>query len=256
MHRLFVDIETSQNLALIWRPGSRIFVSYKDIVRERAVICVALKWQGDPVQTFTWDRHQCDKAMLRKVIPIIAQADEVVGHNIERFDIGWLRGRALFHGLQLPLVRMVDTLKWARKYYNFNSNRLDYLARFFGIGQKTEAFTEGAGSWRKVFLDNDRRELKRMVEYCANDVSGLLEPVWERFSIVCPAATHAGVIEHGEKWSCPRCASHHVYQNQRKVTAMGSERFTMHCKDCHGYYNISATARNRWLEERNEHKTK
>lgn len=255
MKRLFLDIETSPDIALVWRAGYKNFVHHDNIVKERSVICVGYKWQGEPVKVVTWDKGQCDKAMLHAVIPVISQADEVVAHNGERFDLPWLRGRAVFHGLPpLPIVRMVDTLKWARKYYYFNSNRLDYLGKFLGCGGKDAAGSE-PGAWRRVLMDNNRKSLREMALYCGRDVE-LLEAVWEKFSLVCPPATHAGVSGHGAKWSCPRCASHDVYQNQRRVTAKGTEQFSMRCKACYGHYAISATAQRLWLEERAEFQKK
>ena len=85
--RLFFDIETSPNLALIWRPGHKISVSYNSIVRERAIICVAWKWEGErKIQSLTWDQKQDDAGLLRKFVPVMHEADEIVAHN---GDGGW-----------------------------------------------------------------------------------------------------------------------------------------------------------------------
>lgn len=254
MRRLFVDIETSPNIALVWRAGYKNFVNADNIVKERAVICVAYKWQGEEVKVETWNKAQSDKAMIAKVGAVLASADEVIAHNGERFDLPWLRGRALFHGLQsIPIVRIVDTLKWARKYYYLNSNRLDYLGKYLGVGGKLEKFKGNDGSWRRVLMDNDRKELADMAAYCARDIE-LLEQVWAKLSVACPAATHAGVVGGGETWSCPRCASHEVFQSKRRVTAKGTPQFQMRCKGCHGFYTISARAQSKWLEQRFEKK--
>lgn len=251
MNRLFVDIETSPNVVLSWRAGYKIYINPDNIVRERAIICAAWKWEGEKrVHRAEWDLRQCDKALVDKLSCITADADEVVAQNGERFDIPWIRGRALFHNLDpMPLVRLVDTLKWARKYYYLNSNRLDYIGKFLGVGGKIEKFKNGDGSWRRVLMDNDRRELGEMSKYCARDVE-LLEKVWERLSMVCPVATHAGVIGGGEKWSCPRCASDKVFQSKRRVTAKGSEQFQMRCKSCAGYFTIAGTAHKKWQEKK------
>jgi hypothetical protein len=252
MRRLYVDIETSPNIALCWRAGRDNFISPDNIVKERAVICVAWKWQGKPVETVTWNSRQCDKALVRRVVRIISDADEVVTQNGERFDVPWLRGRALYHNLEpMPIVRLVDTLKWARKYYYLNSNRLDYMGKFLGVGGKIEKFKNGDGSWRRVLLDNNRRELAEMATYCARDVE-LLEKVWERLSMICPVATHAGVIGGGEKWSCPRCASDKVFQSKRRVTAKGTEQYQMRCKSCFGFYTISGPAHKKWREDKHD----
>jgi hypothetical protein len=257
MKRLFIDIETSPNIALVWRTGGKNFVSQDNIVKERAVICIAWKWESDnKVHTAAWNNRQCDKSMLRKVLKVITRANEVIAHNGDRFDLPWLRGRALIHGLPpLPLVRLVDTLKWARKYYYLNSNRLDYLGKILGVGGKTEKFKNGDGSWRRVLLDNNRDELGEMVEYCARDIE-LLEQVWKRLSLVCPAATHAGVANGGEKWSCPRCGGHNVYLSKRNTTAKGTRQFQMRCKSegCRGYFTICKRAWEKWKDERFDYK--
>jgi hypothetical protein len=38
----------------------------------------------------------------------------------------------------MPSPKTIDTLKWARKYFNFNSNKLDYIAKYLGVGQKMD----------------------------------------------------------------------------------------------------------------------
>lgn len=250
MTRLFVDIEVSQNVVLTWRTGAKIFISPDNIVKERAVICVCWKEQGGKTESATWDRSQNDKALIKRIIPVIAGADEIIGHNAERFDLPWLRARAMYHGLHLPIVRVVDTLKWARKYFYFNSNRLDFLGKFFGVGGKLDKFTHDHGSWRRVLLDNDRKELAAMVKYCARDID-LLEQVWERLSTICAPAVHSGVVDGREAWSCPRCSSEKIIQSKRRVTAKGTIQFQMQCKACSGFYSISARLRQKWLKERN-----
>jgi hypothetical protein len=245
MKRLFFDIETSPNVVLSWRLGYKISLSHDNLLRERAIICVGYKWQGGEVNVIGWDKDQSDKSLLQEFSKVISQADEVVYHHGDRYDMPWVTTRCLFHGLPaLPAVTSADTLKWARSKFAFNSNRLDYIAKFLGIGAKIK--TE-FGLWKEVLLNNDRAALRRMKEYCGHDVE-LLEQVWERLSQVAPIKSHAGVIAGGEKWGCPRCASHKVYQNQRRVTAKGTEQFSMKCKDCHGFYTIGAPAHSKWKE--------
>ncbi len=246
MRRLFIDIETSLAPALIFRPGYNINVGYKNLIGEAGIICIAWKWQHKPVKVMTWNRKQCDRAMIERIIPVINDADEVVAHNGRKFDLPWIRARALYHGLDLPVCRMVDTLSWARRYFRFSSNRLDYLGQFLKIGQKTEH--TGFDMWKDVYF-GDRKALKLMAEYCKNDVAGLLQPVWEKMSTTCPADTHAGAVAHREKWSCPRCASEDVKQHQRKFTGKGTPQFQMQCKACGGYFTISERVQRAYKEE-------
>jgi predicted PolB exonuclease-like 3'-5' exonuclease len=244
--RLFFDLETSPNVVLSWRLGYKISIGHENLLRERAIICVGYKWQGGKVKVIGWDQNQSDKSLLEKLSKVIAQADEVVFHNGDRYDMPWVTTRCLFHDLPaLPVVPSADTLRWARRKFAFNSNRLDYIAKFLGIGAKIK--TE-FGLWKEVLLNNDRSALGKMMLYCAHDVE-LLEQVWERLSQASPIKTHAGVLDGGEKWSCPRCTSENVFQNQRRVTAKGTVQFSMKCKDCNGFYSIGTPAHNKWKEE-------
>jgi DNA polymerase elongation subunit (family B) len=48
--------------------------------------------------SLTWDKKQSDKAMIKAFLKVMAQADEIVAHNGDKFDLKWLRTRALLHG--------------------------------------------------------------------------------------------------------------------------------------------------------------
>lgn len=245
MKRLFWDVETSPCLALVWRVGYKINISYENIVSERKVICIAYKWQGEKkVHSLTWDGKQDDAAMLRAFMPVLASADESVAHFGDSFDLPWVRTRCLVHGIPtLPSYKTIDTLKWARGQYYFQSNKLDYLAKFLGLGGKLR--TED-GLWRRIVLDKDDKALRFMAKYNCVDVE-LLEKVYNRLAPMTEPKTHLGVLGGGEKWSCPHCASKAVKLNQTRVTAKGSKQFQFKCANNH-YYSISAASHKDFLK--------
>jgi len=81
--RLFFDIETSPNIVTSWRIGYNLNISHDNIVKERAIICVCWKWEGeDEVHLLTWDKKQDDKKLLEKFIKELNKADEIIGHNV------------------------------------------------------------------------------------------------------------------------------------------------------------------------------
>lgn len=246
IRRLFLDLETAPNVALIWKTGYKLTVTPESIVKERAIIMAAYKWQDDKRATvLTWDKDQDDKALLAALIPIIAQADEIVFHNGSRFDLPWVRTRALFHGLPpVPDVRECDTLRWARSKFYFNSNKLDYIAKYLGIGGKLK--TE-FGLWKEVVLNRCPKALARMSEYCANDVI-LLQSVWARlFDLIAPK-THVGVLGGSDKWVCPRTGSEDVSVSKTRVSAAGTVTYQMRNRATGSYYSISSTAHAAYLE--------
>lgn len=175
--RLFFDIEISPNLVVSWQIGRKINLSTENIVEERKIICICYKWSNDSkIYSLTWDENSDDKTLLKKFSKIVEEADEVIGHNSDNFDIKHVRARCIYHNIPFPIkLNSVDTLKMARQGYKFNSNKLDYIAKFLGVGAKTD--NGGLELWKDIFLYNSKESLNKMVEYCKNDVD-ILEKVY------------------------------------------------------------------------------
>lgn len=227
LRRLFFDLETSPNVGLFWRAGYDLNIDSANITTERAVICAAWKWEGeDKVYSLRWNRSQCDKKMLLELMEVVNSADEIVAHNGDKFDMRWLRTRLLFHGVSsFPVHKTIDTLQWARRKFYFNSNKLDYIAQYLGLGAKIK--TE-FGLWKRVVLNKDAKALADMVKYCEWDVV-LLEKVYDKLAGFNAPKTHAGVLGGGEKWSCPHCGNMKVQRVLAKVSAAGTLSHLMRC---------------------------
>jgi RNase P subunit RPR2 len=241
IRRLFFDIETSPNLVLSWRAGYKINIDYENIVKERAIICAAWKWAGSKeIKAAAWDQNQDDKDLLGAFLNDAHQADELVGHNGDKFDLPWIKTRCLFHGFQtFPRYKTIDTLAWARRNFYFNSNRLNYIGQYLGVGGKIK--TE-FGLWKDVVLRDDRKKLAQMVKYNKRDVV-LLEQVYNKLAGHVAPKTHVGVLNGLEKWTCAHCGSEDVIVNKtRRVTAAGTIQKQMLCQDCGRYYSISLAA--------------
>ena len=237
--KLFFDIETSPNIGLFWTAGYKLNITPDDIIKERAIICICYKWAGeDKTHALTWDNKQDDKAMLEKFIKIANEADEIIGHNGDRFDLPWIRTRCLYHRIPVfPNYTTLDTLKNARSKFKFNSNKLDYIAKFLGIGAKIHT---GYSLWKNIVLNNDKKALKEMVEYCKNDVI-ILENVYNEMSPYLPAKTHHGVLVGYEKYSCPECNSKNMKFSKKRISAIGTPRIQLQCQNCGKYTTISQT---------------
>lgn len=247
MKRLFIDIETSPNVVLSWRVGYKIRIDPDNILKERAIICGCWKWQHEKaVHGITWDKEQNDKPVVDKFVELMSEADEVVAQNGDNFDIPWLKTRFLFHGGQsLPRIKTVDTLQWAKRNLYFNSNKLDYMAGYLGIGRKIH--TE-FGLWKEIVLNQNQKSLEKMMVYCKQDII-LLQKVWERLQLLVAPKTHNAVLLNGEKWQCPRCASDNVITSKKKVTAAGTIQHQMQCKKCGGFFTVGSTAHKLYQEE-------
>lgn len=225
-----MDVEVSPNIGFFWQSGHQISVGYDSIIKERAIICICYKWEGKPkVYHLTWDKNQNDKKMIQDFIKVADSADEIVGHNGDRFDIKWIRTQALKHGISwTPYINTIDTLKIARNSFKFNSNRLDYLGKALLNRGKTET---GYDLWKDICLKNCKKSMAKMVKYCKNDVV-LLEQVFEKFRpFIKPKLSYST-----DRGNCPECDSSNMNINRTVFLPSGNKKVQFLCKDCGSYH--------------------
>lgn len=228
--RLYFDIEVSANVGLFWQSGYKLQIGTENIIKERAIICICYKWEDDnDVYYLQWDSKQNDKKLLQEFINVANTADELVGHNGDKFDLAWIRTRCLFHNIQMfPTYNTIDTLKVARSKFRFNSNRLDYIGKFLGLGQKNHTNFD---LWKDIMLKNCKKAMNTMIDYCIQDVV-LLEQVHKALNNHIPSKTHYGVIFGQDRGSCPECGSDDIVINKRRTTASGVKKIQFICKTC------------------------
>lgn len=223
---LFFDIETSPNEGRFWRPGRKVNIDYRNIKRERRVVCICWQWLGqDRIFSLDWGDKQCDKDLLGKFSEVIDKADLVVAHNGTRFDIRWIKGRIAFHGLPpLKEVRCRDTLTMTKRAFDLNSYRLDYLGEYFGLGRKLK--TGGYELWDSV-MDGDESALRKMVKYCKQDVR-LLSAVYKIVNPYVAHTFHMGVIRQGSELACKACGSMRTKWDSHRV----AHKIVYRCRKC------------------------
>lgn len=244
--RLFYDIETSYNIVKSWRVGYNLNIQPNDILHERAIISVAYKWEGEDLVNFlSWDKG-CDKKLVEKFVKVMAEADELVGHNIERYDTSFLMTRAIKHGiLALPKYTQYDTLKKAKQHFNFNSNKLDYIAKFLGLEGKYNH--QGMKMWDDIIqydlfnIGNkaDRNHsMDEMITYNMMDVVQT-EEVFNRLRLYTEHQIHHGILLNKPKFTCPNDGSENVKLIKTVVTKAGTVKRLMQCEDCGQQFFLS-----------------
>lgn len=235
--RLFYDIETSYNIVKSWKIGYNIILNPEHIIQERAIICMCYKWEGeDTVHSICWDDGD-DYAIVEKFIELALQADELVGHNADQYDAKFLMTRAIKHGLQgLPKYNSYDTLEKAKKYFMFNSNKLDYIAQYLGLGKKMGH--EGLGMWDKIILDKDPVALQTMVKYCKQDVI-LAEKIFNKLRLYTETNNNNAVLSTGKKHACNNCGSTNILLEKTYPTKTGMIKRIVKCSDCKQQYLLS-----------------
>ena len=251
--RLFYDIETSFGIYCSFGQGWNKTIGYQDEIVEPRIICICYKWEGDKkVHYLKWDEGD-DKKMIEDFIKVLNQADEIIAHNGDGFDLPWIRARAIKHRVDMRWdYPITDTLKMAKKRagkgFKFQSNRLDYIARTLGLGAKIKTDQQW---WKDItypcFLPDlfpmgtDYTEaLAKMVKYCKMDVE-VLENVFKVLAPYTQHNYHAGISVGGKIWDCPRCGSENVHKRGVTVSKAGVMKKRLSCNDCGGQHQISMT---------------
>jgi len=231
---LIFDIETSPNIGWFWRTGKQ-YIGPDNIIEERQIIMIHYMWEGEKKTTqLDWGLNkQCDKAMIKKFIPILESADMLVFQNGNKFDLPWVLGRAWHHGIPARAeYTTFDTYRKAKQKFNLNSYRLDYMDKFTGGPGKMD--TGGIKLWTKIIFEKDEKSLNKMHRYCERDVKRLAA-VYEKMKPYVKAQQHAGVVQGFPKWTCPHCGTHQTYHDREAVLSSGVIKHRMRCKKGHNY---------------------
>jgi len=237
---LLLDLETGFNilkLFSLYQPGKTI--PYSAIQQERYIICGSIKEFGKDT---VWSYHvkpsdpTNDKSVVAMLIKALEDADAVIAHNGDEFDLKYINTRAVYHGLSpLPNIKQIDTLKLARKKFNFNSNRLDYLGQFLKVGKKINA---PQSLWSDA-LTGSAEAIDKLLKYNVQDVR-LLEEVYKKIAPFCEASlNHALFAEEGEI-VCPLCGSE-SYQKRGFVPSKTGLYQRYQCKECNHWFQGTTT---------------
>lgn len=245
---LIYDIETSPNEGWFWRAGYKQNIEYNQIKKERAIICLSYKWLGEKeIYNLTWDENQNDYFLIEQFIEVLNEADLIVAHNGDNFDIKWLKTRALIHKLHykmLPNYKQFDTLKVVKSKLYLNSNRLDYIAKILGFSGKIRTRYE---LWDEVCFDNNRESLKEMLEYCDEDVVQL-EHVYKELSYLDNPYYHQGVITGNTKQTSPITGSYKIKHVKTITSNKGTIKHIMKDLDTQRMFEMSDTNYKKFLE--------
>lgn len=233
------DIETLPNVVTAWALNDQ-FINYTDILRERQICCAGWKWLGKDKVHMISLRTATEEEIVKAVHAALSSADILVAHNGDKFDLRVFNARAIVYGLPpIPPILKVDTLKVARRYFKFNSNRLDYLGQHLGLGEKLET---PKGLWKTILLgimDAElhkkelsaltKRSLRSMEKYNTQDVN-LLESVYLALRGYIQGHPNHGMFKAAGH-VCPNCGSTNVISQGYRVTRTGKYR-RVKCNDC------------------------
>lgn len=233
---LFFDIETAPNLAYVWGHFDQNVIEHR---QEWYILCFAYKWQGEAkIHTVSqidfwedFERDPCDdSAVVGELWRVFDEADVVIAHNGDRFDVPKANARFAQLNLGAPSAfRTIDTRKVASRHFKFNSNSLDNLGESLGLGRKVKH--DGFEMWQGC-MAGDAKHWRNMLKYNRQDIR-LLEKVYERLR---PFISNHPNFANWDPHVCPTCGANPEHLQRRGMVHTQTQTFQQwHCQICSSY---------------------
>ena len=153
---LILDIETAPINAYVWGIWNQNIGTHQ-IQSDWFCLTWAAKWLfEDKVYSAKLRpnevQNQDDKRIIEGIWKLVNEADIVIAHNGEKFDMPKLNSRFIINGLNPPLpYQQIDTLKHIRRQFGFTSNKLDYVNKLLNLERKKETNFE---LWERCMKGN------------------------------------------------------------------------------------------------------
>lgn len=231
----FFDIETAPAKGYyfeLYKEGNILWTE-----KDWYILSFAWKWLGDKrvnvvalpdFPLFKEDKTD-DSILVGKLWNLFDNADILVAHHGDMFDIKKSNARFIKYGLKPPSpYKTIDTRKIARKYFKFDSNKLNALGQYLNVGRKLKH--TGADLWKDC-MEGDTKAWRLMREYNKRDVI-LLEKVYNK--MLGWIGNHPNYTLE-TKDECPNCGSCITYKRGFNITR--SRRYQrFQCKNCGAWW--------------------
>lgn len=235
---LLYDIETQANLAYVWQKYETNIIAYH---RHWFMLSFAYKWLGEDkthvkalpdYPEYKKNMHD-DKRLVSDLWKLFDEADVVIAHNGRQFDIKKTNARFIKHQMPPPSpYKIIDTREVAKSYFKFDSNSLDDLGDYLGVGRKIKI----VGGFQ-LWIDcekGDPTAWNNMKKYNKQDVA-LLERVYN--AMLPYMSNHPNIaLMSGNTVACPNCGSFKVTKQGFKYTRVTKSQ-QYKCQSCGSWHS-------------------
>ena len=228
---LIMDIETAPLKGYVWRLWKED-VGFHRLISDWFMLTWSAKWlftstvQSDKL-TSEEVKKEDDGRLVKGLWKLIDEADIVITHNGDRFDIPKMNSRFIVNKLPpTSPYKSIDTKKIASRQFGFSSNKLDALALQFGFKPKLDTSFD---LWKKC-MEGDEESLSYMEEYNQHDVE-LLEEVYLKLRPWIKGHPNMGLYMELDTPVCTNCGSSNLtYIDKFYYTNTGKfETFRCEC---------------------------
>lgn len=158
--------------AYCWNPWQIIKPVDSKIIEESSIVTIAYKWFDEKAKPAVLKVKASDvrndKEVLKQFSKVVEEADYIVGHYSDKFDLPFFNGRLFRHKLPpIATTKALDTFKMFKgSILNRWSNRLDYIAKMRGHEGKSKT---DWSLWQGC-MDGKQSSIDKMGRYNAQDI--------------------------------------------------------------------------------------
>ena len=235
MKMLYLDIETTPHYGTFWNLFPN-FIPIGQLLKPTEMLCWAAKWEGDRDILF---KSVNDGDMVEVMWDLLDEADCVCHWNGTSFDMKHLNREFIKRGLPPPsFYHQIDMLKTVRHNFKLASNKLDFVAQYFGLGAKVKH--AGIELWYGCIADN-KRDWDIMERYNRMDVK-LLPKLYRHLLPWIKNHPNVGMyVDNPTSLICPICASQgkHKQVVDYRTKTLGYDQYT--CVNCSTPFRTRST---------------
>lgn len=173
-------------------------------------ICAAWQWYHADRIEFSAEWHKDGReGFLSTVWDVFDQAEVVVGHAMQRFDVKALNTEWRDAGYRPPSTyKVVDTLAEARKHFLDESAKLDALCKRLGLDAKTDTYSVATA---RAAVAGDKAAQSKLRAYNRGDITASLA-LYDALRGWIPSHPHVGQLDE-ETRRCNQCGSDDLEAN-------------------------------------------
>ena len=174
---------------------------------------------------------------VKSLRELLHSADVTIAHNGGSFDNKMANRFFVTEGIAPPKPRKtIDTKREAKRWFRFESNSLDDLGQFLGLGRKE---TIGYADLEDDFMSDNpsKSTIRKMRKYNDQDVR-LLERIYLKLRPYMASHPNVGDMTQ-TNGICPKCGSNQLQKRGFNPKRSGKvQRYQ--CVDCGGWCSESS----------------
>lgn len=225
------DLEVTRSLVEGY--GNRWDFRVVKFIKPQVLMCYSWKELGEKnVHFVSWHDFKTYSDFVKSLHTLLDSADVTIAHNGGSFDDKMANRFFVLEGLAPPKPRKsIDTKREAKRWFRFESNKLDDLGQFLGLGRKE---TVGYADLEDDFMSDNpsKQTIKKMRKYNDQDVR-LLERIYLKLRPYM--ASHPNLGDMGSiDGICPKCGSGNLHKRGFNHKRSGSSQ-RYQCQNCFGW---------------------